>query len=317
VEQSWKQFTAWGTASRDNLIRSTRWKLLLTYALALIFVLGTYVYLQRTGIVVFNEAETVAILAIVSAAGYYYVSNRVLHSVQQEIRSHNQYLSDASHELRTPLTVMKTDLEIALRHPGEAEELKETMRSTLDEVERMHRIVEDLLMLSRNYSLKKGEESMHSSLQELLQDVAAKLEGYARTRRIRLVVEGVPKEPIQVMGDRRKLLQAFLNVVKNAIEFSKGEGGVVKIIVSDVEAKSLLVTVQDDGIGIAAHDLPFIFNRFYQVDKSRAWQEDAGGSGLGLSISKWIIQGYRGNLTAESKLGKGTKMKFFLVRAVS
>lgn len=316
MESPWKQFTELGIGSRDRLVQSTRWKLLLTYAFALIFVLGMYAFLQDRGYVVFSQAENVIILVIISCAGYYFVSNRVLHSVQREIRSHNQYLSDASHELRTPLTVMKTDLEIALRHPGDVEELKETMQSTLDEVERMHKIVEDLLMLSRNYLLKKGEESMHANLQELLKDIVTKLEGYARSHKVRLILEGVPKEQMLLRGDRRKLLQAFLNVTKNAIEFSKAEGGVVKIVISDVEAKTILISVEDNGIGIAPHDLPFIFNRFYQVDKSRAWQE-AGGSGLGLSISKWIIQGYKGNLTAESKLGKGTKMKFLLMRAIS
>jgi len=288
----------------------------LTYVAALLFVLNIYALLQRSNNYFFSEAGTIIIVGAISCVGYYFVSNRILYSVQREIRSHNQYLSDASHELRTPLTVMKTDLEIALRHPGDVEELKETMRSTLDEVERMHKIVEDLLMLSRNYLLKKGEESMHANMQDLLQDITGKLEGYARTRHVRLKVEGVPKEAILVKGDRRKLLQAFLNVTKNAIEFSNPEGGIVKLIVSDIEDKSILITVQDEGIGIAPQDLPFIFNRFYQVDKSRAWRE-AGGSGLGLSISKWIIQGYKGNLTAESKLGKGTKMKFELVRVSS
>ena len=74
--------------------------------------------------------------------------------------------------------------------------------------------------------------------------------------------------------------------------------------------------MQDEGIGISAHDLPHIFSRFYQVDKSRAWRE-GGGSGLGLSISRWIVQGYKGTLTAESKVGKGTRITFTLLRTTS
>jgi signal transduction histidine kinase len=306
----------WGTASRDRLIQSTRWKLLLAYAVGLLLVVNINILLQRGYSFGLNEIETTVVLGIVSCIVYYYISTRILYNVQAEIRSHTQFLSDASHELRTPLTVMKTDLEIALRHPGDLDELKEVMSGTLDEVDRMHKIVEDLLLLSRNYLLRKGEERLQTNLGDLLKDILTKLESYAKTHNVRLKIEGLPATPLEVKGDRRKLLQSFLNVTKNAIEFSKPEGGTVSLIIKDIETTSILVIVQDEGIGISAHDLPFVFNRFYQVDKSRAWRE-AGGSGLGLSIAKWIVQGYGGNLSVESKLGKGTKMKFELVRVAS
>lgn len=312
----WKRFTEWGTASKDKLIWSARWKLVATYGLTILFVLNAQAFLQRDRITFFNETGTLIMLGAVSAIGYYFVSNRILYRIQQEIRSHTQFLSDASHELRTPLTVMKTDLEITLRHPGDKEELTTTIKDTLDEVNRMHRIVEDVLMLSRNYLMKKGEEKLQTNLNELLKDVVSKVEGYGKTKGVKVVIEKMPKQDLEIVGDRGKLLQSFLNITKNAIEFSKPSGGTVKVIVDEITEKFVNVTVQDEGIGIAVHDLPFIFNRFYQVDKSRAWRE-AGGSGLGLSIAKWIIVGYQGNLTAESKLGKGTKMKFKLARVVS
>jgi signal transduction histidine kinase len=279
--------------------------------------LNLNLFIGRQGFFRVNDIGATIVIGSVSAVLYYFVSNRILYRVQQEIRSHTQFLSDASHELRTPLTVMKTDLEIALRHPGDEDELKEVMAATLDEVNRMHKIVEDLLLLSRNYLLRKGEEKLETNLEELLKDIHGKLEGYARSKHVKLKLENLPKEVILVRGDRRKLLQAFMNVTKNAIEFSKPDGGgSVRIIVEDINEKEAEVIVQDEGIGISPQDLPFIFNRFYQVDKSRAWREQ-GGSGLGLSIAKWILQGYGGNLSAESKLGKGTKMKFVMVRQTS
>lgn len=305
------------TVSRDKALFSRT----LFHLILLFLVIGGAVLLIampafRIGWV-YTDWRPFIILLMVAGVGYSFATRRILSRLGKEIRSHHQFVSDASHELRTPLTIMKTHLEIALKHDERKVDRTQVLTDTLQEVDRMQRIVENLLLLSRNYLKMEVEEApTHTPLGPLLEELVRKLQPYAEEKRLKLVLENRLRRnhEIDVRGDRVKLSEAFLNIIRNAIEYSKPEGGLIFIRAYRVPAVQLVaVQVKDGGIGISEDHLQLIFNRFFQVNKSRALSE-GGGSGLGLPISKSIIEHFGGSIEVESELGKGTSVTVLLER---
>jgi signal transduction histidine kinase len=264
-----------------------------------------------------DDWRSFLLLLCLAGLGYFLASRRILSRLSREIRNHHQFLSDASHELRTPLTIMKTQLEIALRHDDEDINHVETMRDTLQEVERMQKIVEDMLMLSKNYLQdKKQQQQARTALSLLMEEIVGKLRPYAATKNITIGLENRLRRggEMYVRGEQIKLSEALMNLIRNAIEYMKPEGGHIQVTAFRVPAPNLVaVKVADDGIGIESRHLPYIFNRFYQVDKTRALSE-GGGSGLGLPITKSIVEHFGGSVEIESELGVGTTITLLLER---
>ena len=166
------------------------------------------------------------------------------------------------------------------------------------ELERMTRLVNDLLLLARADvgSLPVTTETVE--MDTLLLDV------YRQVKALRPKVEVTLEEvdQVQVTGDSDRLKQLILNLVDNAVKYTPAGGQVFLSLHKDAGYAEL--TVRDTGIGIPEEDLPFIFDRFYRVDKARARAH--GGSGLGLSIARWIVDVHKGTLTVDSKVGEGT-----------
>jgi signal transduction histidine kinase len=171
----------------------------------------------------------------------------------------------------------------------------------------MTRIVDDLLLLSRADSRVAVLDFQIVDLSDLVIESCERLRPYAEAGRLNLVVENV--EPVEVNGDGLRLGQMFRNVLENAIKYTP-EGGEIRVQLMRNDADQCQITVADTGIGIPVADLPRVFDRFYRVDKARS--RERGGSGLGLSIVKWVVEAHAGAISIESKAGQGALVKIFL-----
>jgi heavy metal sensor kinase len=211
-----------------------------------------------------------------------------------------QFTADASHELRTPLTILKGEIEVGLRRRRYPEEYRKIMNSNLEEVNHMSQIVDDLLFLSKADTGEVHLQRHRINLAKLVSEVYAQAKTIATTKDINVHmsndVGGV------VIGDRLKLRALLLNLVDNGIKYTP-EGGEMKISLEREDSRFKL-QVMDNGIGISAENQPHIFDRFFRVDKARS--REAGGSGLGLSICKWIVEAHGGEISVESEIGKGS-----------
>ena len=224
--------------------------------------------------------------------------NGMLARLEESFQREKQFTSDASHELRTPVSVIMAYAENLTAHAPDQETEKQAAAILL-ESRRMHSIIAQLLALTRGYEGKYRLEREEVSLSEMVSDVLAELTEEAAASGIRLAGQ-VPPE-IRLSADHSLMTQLLLNLVENGIKYGKA-GGTVTVWAQEQDGHTLL-TIQDDGIGIGETDLPRIFDRFYRADQAR----DRSGSGLGLSIVKWIVELHGWTIQVVSELGKGTR----------
>ena len=232
--------------------------------------------------------------------------NTMMDRLESSFSQMRQFSSDASHELRTPLTVLKGESELILGKERKPEEYQGVISSNLEEIQYMSKVLEDLFLLSKSDENQIVLDWRPLDLSLLIEEVCKHAEILASEKGIRVVIAYL--ERLQIHGDPVRLRQMIWNVVQNAIKYTQPDGE-VKISVQEKEDTVLLV-VQDNGIGISEDDLPLIFNRFYRVDKARSREER--GTGLGLSICKFIVDAHEGSIDIESKLGEGTKIRISL-----
>lgn len=246
-------------------------------------------------------------ILMISAGLSYFLAGTTLRPIQKSLLLQKQFLSDASHELRTPLAVLKTNMEVSLDNPKKISQKEEkNITSNLEEVNKMTNLVNELLLLSR----LDNQPTIHKteiSLTNLLTNVSKRFMSYAKSHQVKLQVD-LPTKPLLVIGDGGALFSAFSNVVKNAIDYNK-KGGKVLLLAEPTDGH-IRVTVTDTGIGMPKGQLPFIFNRFYRVDKSRTGKIE--GSGLGLSIVQAVIYEHQGRIEVDSGEGKGTTIYILL-----
>lgn len=209
----------------------------------------------------------------------------------------SQFVANVSHELKTPLTSIKGFAE-TLRYVEDDETRKKFLDIINKEAERLSRLINDILVLSKIESESIGEEEEFYPNNEI-DDVIRMVEGFAKSKNINLILEQTNLNLLY--GDKDRFLQLVLNLVENGIKYSD-EGSTV-LIKSYSEENYYVLEVQDNGIGIPEEDLPRIFERFYRVDKARK----SGGTGLGLAIVKHIVKSFNGDIQIESKLGVGSK----------
>ena len=225
--------------------------------------------------------------------------NAMLASLQEAYDSQVRFVSAASHELRAPLTVIQANLDLLRTAPMPQAERELALREASSEADRMARLVADLLALAR---ADAGVPIRHDAveLDRLVLDVLGEARHLARGQRL----EVIKVEPTTVRGDQDRLRQLFLNLVENSLKYTSTSGHVTVSI--GREGTSATVVIRDDGVGIAAADLPHVFDRFYRADPARS--RDPGGSGLGLSIAKWVASEHGGSLELESRFGMGTSV---------
>jgi len=229
--------------------------------------------------------------------------NRMIARIEHSFRHVNRFSADASHELRTPLTVLRGELEGIAQRPNLPLDVRETIGSTLEETERLSKIVESLLAISR---LDAGEALMtreQFDLAELVTDTADQMRLLAEDKQIALKCAATGR--VEVEGDQGRVKQVVVNLVDNAIKYTS-EGGKVEISVG-VAGGSAVLEVTDSGVGIPSEAIPHVFERFYRVDKARSRQ--MGGAGLGLSIVKSICAAHQGRVSVESSEGKGSRFR--------
>ncbi|MFN7211121.1 MAG: ATP-binding protein, partial [Aggregatilineales bacterium] len=230
--------------------------------------------------------------------------NTTLDRLERLFKTQRRFVADVSHELRTPLTTLQGNLELMKRYGADAASL-EAMES---ELKRMTRLVGDLLLLAQADSGHLPLEEREVDLDTLMVEVykQAKLLSEGVGVKVRLLMP----EAARVKGDADRLKQVLLNLVTNAIKYTP-EGGEV-ILSLNVEGGYAFMRVTDTGIGIPKEDLPYVFERFYRVDKAR--DRRIGGVGLGLSIAKWIVEAHHGRIEVESEVGKGSTFTVQLPR---
>ena len=219
--------------------------------------------------------------------------NAVLARLDAAFTELRRFTADAAHELRTPLTALKGGLEVALRHPRSADEYARTIRESLEEVDRLIRLAEDLLLLSRS-TVGSGLPRQRVELEPLLLDVLDI--GLRLARGTGVTVRVGVVEPAVVMGDVTALRRLFLNLVENAVKYTP-EGGVVELSLVRV-GREVQVGVRDTGIGIDPVDAGRIFEPFVRLDDARS--RETGGAGLGLAIARSIALAHGGTITLES-----------------
>ena len=226
--------------------------------------------------------------------------NEMIARLEASFRQVRQFSADASHELRTPLTIMKGETELALRRARPAEDYKLALESNLEEIDRMSRIVDELLFLSRADLGEVRIESQPVRLDPLVEDVQRQAAVLGQELDIHVTVGTV--EPVTVQGDELRLRELLLNLVDNAVKYSRRGGKVELALARDGATARLSVT--DQGIGISAEAQGRIFDRFYRTDDARAHAPQ--GTGLGLAICKWIVEAHHGRIEVQSVVGQGS-----------
>jgi signal transduction histidine kinase len=215
----------------------------------------------------------------------------------------NRFSADASHELRTPLTILQLELESIAQNHRRDPALGDQIGSALEETHRMSRIVESLLTISR---LDAGEVKMdksHLDLGELTASTAGEMKLLAEEKSIGLRIHA--ESGVQVLGDRIRLQQVIVNLIDNSIKYTP-VGGLIEVRVGR-EGNTAVLEVSDNGLGIPAHALPHVFERFYRADKARS--RASGGAGLGLSIVKAICGAHNGDIKVSSQEGQGSSFR--------
>jgi signal transduction histidine kinase len=228
--------------------------------------------------------------------------NTTLARLERLFGSQQRFLGDVSHELRTPLTVIKGNVGL-IRKFGPDEE---SLNGIEVEVNRLNRLVGDLLLLNQAESGMIPFDMVKVDLDTLLLDVVKQMTVVAG-KKVKLVVQTI--EPALVTGDPDRLKQIFINLISNAITYSKEKDKIeISLVVQEGMA---VISIQDHGPGISKENIAHIFERFYRVDKSRTHKATTG-FGLGLSIAKWIAEKHDGKIEVESTVGEGTTFRVHL-----
>lgn len=237
--------------------------------------------------------------------------NHMIGRLEDAVQNSKRFVADASHELRTPLAVLRGELENLGQDTRLDDSARDTIGSMLEEVERLTKIVEGLVALSRLDAGEAKVEWVPFDLAELATTTADQMSLLAEDKGIS--VECNSKESVFVEGDRARLKQVVVNLLDNAIKYTTG-GGKILLSVARQNGHAIL-DVTDTGIGIPAESVPHVFERFFRVDKARSRNE--GGAGLGLSIVKSICSAHSAEVQVESAVGRGSsfRVKLPLARA--
>jgi two-component system, OmpR family, sensor kinase len=222
-----------------------------------------------------------------------------------------RFTADASHELKTPLTVIRADVERAMHPSAGSHERMQALEEAMQEIARMSDLVDSLLTLARadegRFDLHREALRLEPVVRDVFETALILGEDAGVTVSLPLIEDAV------VLGDATRLRQLFLNLITNAIKYTP-RGGHVEMTLSLRNNNEVGFAVRDTGVGIAAADLPHVFDRFWRADRVRSRRiavegsgaAQGGGFGLGLAIAQWIAQAHGGSLTAQSRLGRGS-----------
>jgi heavy metal sensor kinase len=222
---------------------------------------------------------------------------RRLNASFQQMRKFN---ADVAHELLTPFAIMRGEMEIALQAPDLKEEPRSVLISNLEELDRLTRIVTDMLTLAEADAGARVLAKKPTNLRPLIEDLVEQMRLLASDRNVEIVIRNAADFHIE--ADQLWIRRALLNLLDNAIKYSKDSGTVE--VWSECIENQVRVRVRDDGIGISEKDIPHIFDRLYRADPARS--RASGGAGLGLSLVKWIVEAHDGSIHVSSTVDRGT-----------
>ena len=223
------------------------------------------------------------------------------------------FLGNVAHELKTPLFTVQGYLLTLIEGASEDKVILEIYLGRANKgVERLVAVVKDLDMIAKleTKGLKMNLQAFN--ILELIQNVFDLFEMRAKKRNISLVFDRIYEFPIYVIGDEEKIEQVLINLVVNSIKYGK-IGGITKVSVDEYNSNKHIIKVSDNGEGVKQEHLSRLFERFYRVDQSRS--RDQGGSGLGLSIVKHIIEAHKETILVKSTFKEGSEFSFSLEKA--
>lgn len=226
--------------------------------------------------------------------------NQMLERIERAFRRVTEFTADASHELRTPVALMRTTAELALRKSRTGDEYRDALEEVHAESVRTTGLIENLLTLARADAGKAGLDRREIDLVQVVREVSVQGEKLARAKNLRFRAD-LPDGPVQTVGDPSALRRLLLIVIDNAVKYTQEGEITVRLLSKNGNSQ---VHVTDSGIGISGEDLSRIFERFYRADKSRS--RELGGSGLGLSIAKWIAEVHQGGIEARGEANGGS-----------
>lgn len=229
--------------------------------------------------------------------------NNLSQSIKEQENIRKRLTGDISHELKTPLTNIQSHLEAMI--DGIWEPTEERLLSVKEEAERLSSLVSDMQKLNKydESSIKLKKDNVNIS--DIICFVIFQFSNLAKSRNIKIEYE---KKNINLYCDKDKITQALVNILSNAIRYSN-EGSTI-FIEEKLKDNKVIISIEDQGIGISEEDLKYVFERFYRADKSRI--RATGGTGIGLTIVKSIVSSHGGEVKLESKLGEGSKFTIIL-----
>jgi heavy metal sensor kinase len=227
--------------------------------------------------------------------------NAMLSRIEVSVRRIQQFTADASHDLRTPLALIRTNAELALRRPRTEAEYRETLERILGASEETTRLIEALLTLVRADLAAAQLQLEHFELTPLLHKTAQQAAVLALEKGLAFS-ESLAAEPVYLCADAVAIERLLLALLDNAVKYTP-TGGQVHFR-ARAEGEFALIEIEDTGIGISEQDMPRIFDRFFRADQARS--REVPGSGLGLSIARWVVDAHNGSIEVNSRLGAGS-----------
>jgi heavy metal sensor kinase len=232
--------------------------------------------------------------------------NEMIGRLEKAFQRQKQFTSDASHELRTPLAVIEAESTLALQKERAPSDYRQSLETISQESTQMSSLIEQLLTLARADSGKEQWNFAEVNLGKLITNLSTDVEVLCQEKGLSFQLGQT--QDLVIEGDEPRLRELFMNLLDNAIRYTPAPG-TVSVSVRR-EGQMTVVAIKDTGVGIPAEDIPFIFERFYRVDKSRSRAE--GGTGLGLAICRHIAQAHGGKIEVESQVGMGSTFSVWL-----
>jgi len=232
--------------------------------------------------------------------------NDMIGRLDKAFQRQKQFTSDASHDLRTPLAVIEAESTLALQKERPSSDYRQSLEIIAQEARQMSSLIDQLLALARADAGKQQWSFAEVHLGKLITDLSSDVEVLCQEKRLTFRSGGTPD--LVVKGDEARLRQLLMNLLDNAVRYTPAPGTVSVSLRR--EGQMAVIAIGDTGIGIPSEDMPFIFDRFYRVGKSRSHAE--GGSGLGLAICRRIAEAHGGKIAVESQVGAGSTFSVWL-----
>ncbi|MDG1337261.1 MAG: ATP-binding protein [Flavobacteriaceae bacterium] len=235
-----------------------------------------------------------------------------INSLKDQENYRREFLGNISHELKTPLFTIQGYILTLVEGAMKDKKVREKyLKRAAKGVDRLISIVKDLDLITQFESGIKTVDKTDFNIYELVENVFELMEFESEKNNIKLQYENDNSAPIYVYADQERILQVLTNLVVNSIKYGSNNG-YTKVVIEDLNKEKVIIKVIDDGEGIEKKHLPRLFERFYRIDKNRSRKK--GGSGLGLSIVKHIIEAHKEQIFVKSEIGKGTEFSFTLTK---